>query len=642
MPNIVLKNSMTFDISFRYSMRLKPGEFVRQYWPLLVAFLGRNLHKLFNFSLIVWVVCPASVMADYSTHTAHHNSQINRETIDESLSSLELIRSQSPEVVSNQLLTLSPKFDVMNREQQYRFTLLQSHSYALSGDYLGASGPLITQLAKPFSEKNAKYRIRMMTLLTNIYSHFDYYADALKTLHQLLPLLADVDDIEGKVHGYIVAAGIFGKIELHEEALKYSGELFSKIDKMKSARNQCFALYSYVDSIHVAYGDDEARFLQIQSLYGDLYRYCAIANEKMIMSSSLLGQAKVLFYSKDFDNAREKIDKAIKLSTEIPYLLDVALAYILLSEVESAENNNKLALTYINQALELALKVKEETQITKAYKLLSKFNEKLGMTDKALVHLKLHQQYREKILDRNHNAVIAFETTKLDYLEKEHQIHYLNKDRELYTAKAELAESQRNNERMMLILICGCLVVLTLFAINMTLQKRKYMRLAQFDVLTGIFNRGTGQNLAENRYIKDSMSGTDFSVILFDLDDFKRVNNNYGHAMGDWVLKKVCEVVNKECRSSDIFTRFGGEEFAIFMPNTSESVAREVAEKCKARVLAIDTRYSGHEFTISARFGISTSTEKDLSLDPILQRADIAMYQSKQQARERVSVYTPE
>ncbi|WP_232847231.1 tetratricopeptide repeat-containing diguanylate cyclase [Shewanella nanhaiensis] len=633
---------MTFDISFRYSMRLKSGEFVRQYWPLLVAFLGRNFHKLFNFSLIVWVVCTASVMADYSTQTAHHNSQINSETIDESLSSLELIRSQSPEVVSNQLLILSPKFDVMNQEQQYRFTLLQSHSYALSGDFEGATDPLITLLSKPFSEENLKYRIRMMILLTNIYSHFAYYVDTLKMLHQLLPLLPDVEDIEAEVHGYTLAAGIFGKLELHEEALKYSRELFSKIDKMKSPRHQCFTSYSYADSVYAAYGDDEARFLQIQTLYGDLYRYCAIANEKMIMSSSLLGQAKILFYLKDFNNARKKIDEAITLSTEIPYLLDIARAYILLSEIERAENNNKLALIYINNALEAALKVKEEEVILLVYKSLSEINEKLGMTDKALVHLKLHQQYSEKILDRNHSAVIAFETTKLDYLEKEHQIRYLNKDRELYTAKAELTESQRNNERMMLLLICGSLVVLTLFAINMTLQKRKYMRLAEFDLLTGIFNRGTGQDLAENRYIKDSMSGIDFSVILFDLDDFKRVNNNYGHAMGDWVLKKVCEVVNKECRSSDIFTRFGGEEFALFMPNTSESVAREVAEKCKARILAIDTRYSGHEFTIRARFGISTSTEKDLSLDSILQRADIAMYQSKQQARERVSVYTPE
>ncbi|WP_394392173.1 GGDEF domain-containing protein [Shewanella woodyi] len=345
---------------------------------------------------------------------------------------------------------------------------------------------------------------------------------------------------------------------------------------------------------------------------------------------------------KDFGSAREKIGEAIKLSIAIPYLLDVAGAYILLSEIERAENNNKLALSNINRALDIAVTLKDEGVLAVIYKSLSELNEKLGTTDNALSYLKLYQQHHEKILGETQSKIIAFETTKLDYLEKERQIRYLNKDRELYTAKAELTESQRNNERMMFLLICGSLVVLTLFAINMTLQKRKYMRLAQFDALTGIFNRGTGQNLAENRYIKDSMSGIDFSVVLFDLDRFKSVNDNYGHAMGDWVLKKVCEVVSKECRSSDIFTRFGGEEFVLFMPNTSESVAREIAAKCKSRILAIDTRYSGHEFTISASFGVATSTEKDLSLDPILQRADIAMYQSKEQGRERVSVYTPE
>jgi diguanylate cyclase (GGDEF)-like protein len=112
--------------------------------------------------------------------------------------------------------------------------------------------------------------------------------------------------------------------------------------------------------------------------------------------------------------------------------------------------------------------------------------------------------------------------------------------------------------------------------------------------------------------------------------------------MGDWVLKKVCEVVSTECRSGDIFTRFGGEEFALFMSNTDNDTAKKVAEKCRAQILAIETRYSGHEFTISASFGVATSTVKDLSLDPIIQRADVAMYQSKEHGRDRVSVYSSE
>ncbi|MEC4726615.1 diguanylate cyclase [Shewanella sp. D64] len=570
------------------------------------------------------------------------NTQVNVEILNESLTTLELTRTQSPDAVSKQLLSLSPLFSEMNREQQYRFILLQAHSYTLSGDFNEAVNLLTPQLLKPFDSDLIKYKTRTMYLLANTYSHFNYYVESLRTLHQLLPLLADVDDIESEVYGYTLAVELFGQMDLNDEALKYAKNLYSKFDTIKLPRHQCFTSYSYAESIDGVYGKDEGKLLEIKSLYSSALNFCKSANEEMIMAASLLGQAKMLFFLGHFKEARHEVLQAIELSESIPYLLDVADALILLSEIDRVENRDDLALAHTEKALEIALIVNDEGVLAKVYKSLSEINESLGRTSKALEYLKLFQKNHTKILGETQNKIIAFETTKLDYLEKERQIRYLNKDRELYTAKAELTESQRNNERMMFLLICGSLVILTMFAISMTLQKRKYKRLAQFDVLTGIYNRGTGQDRAENRFVKDSISDTDFSVILFDLDHFKNINDNYGHAMGDWVLKKVCEVVSKECRSGDIFTRFGGEEFALFMSNTGKDTAKEVAEKCRLQVLAIETRYSGHEFTVSASFGVTTSNAEDLSLDPILQRADIAMYQSKKQGRDRVTVYTQE
>ncbi|WP_394392172.1 hypothetical protein [Shewanella woodyi] len=295
MSNIVFKNSMTFDISFRYSVRLKSGGPVRQYWPLFVVFLGRKLYKFFSLNLIVLLMCMTNVVANSSAQTSHNNSQVNSETIDNSLTRLEVIRTQSPEVVSNQLLKIAPRFDDMNQKQKYRFILLQAHSYALSGNFIESTSLLKAQLSKPFSDENVKYRTRMMSLLANTYSHYNHYVEALKTLHQLLPLLVDVDDIETEVHGYSLAAELFKQMNLHEEALKYSGALFSKIDKIKLPRHQCFTSYSYAESVNGAYGSDKTRWLQIQSLYSDSYRYCASASEEMIMAASLLGQAKILF-----------------------------------------------------------------------------------------------------------------------------------------------------------------------------------------------------------------------------------------------------------------------------------------------------------------------------------------------------------
>lgn len=128
-------------------------------------------------------------------------------------------------------------------------------------------------------------------------------------------------------------------------------------------------------------------------------------------------------------------------------------------------------------------------------------------------------------------------------------------------------------------------------------------------------------------------------MILFDLDHFKRINDSYGHGTGDWALKKVVEVLKPHVRNGDVFARIGGEEFALFLPYANESKGMEVAEQCRSRIEAIDTHLSGHKFTITASFGVSGMTTEDLSLDPLLHRADMALYAAKSNGRNSVFCY---
>lgn len=151
-----------------------------------------------------------------------------------------------------------------------------------------------------------------------------------------------------------------------------------------------------------------------------------------------------------------------------------------------------------------------------------------------------------------------------------------------------------------------------------------------------MFNRGAGIDKAENEFIKTLASGGTFSVVVIDLDWFKKINDSFGHATGDWALKKVADTINEYKRSTDIACRLGGEEFAIFMPNTDKMLANEVAENVCQAFANINTRYSGHQFTITASIGVSDKAEEDLSLDPIINRADTALYQAKSNGRNRV------
>ena len=163
--------------------------------------------------------------------------------------------------------------------------------------------------------------------------------------------------------------------------------------------------------------------------------------------------------------------------------------------------------------------------------------------------------------------------------------------------------------------------------------------LADHDELTHLPNRHLFLQLVEQAIKVARRDSAGCAVLVLDLDHFKRINDSYGHGTGDWALKKVVEVLKPHVRNGDVFARIGGEEFALFLPYASESKGMEVAEQCRSRIEAIDTHLSGHKFTITASFGVSGMTTEDLSLDPLLHRADMALYAAKSNGRNSVFCY---
>ena len=126
-----------------------------------------------------------------------------------------------------------------------------------------------------------------------------------------------------------------------------------------------------------------------------------------------------------------------------------------------------------------------------------------------------------------------------------------------------------------------------------------------------------------------------FSVVMFDLDFFKKINDTYGHLCGDYVLKNLANIVRKSLRDSDIFCRFGGEEFIIVLPKTPASGTLRLTQRLKEAVLAHDFICNDQHFQISASFGVTTVGMTD-STASLIERADQALYQAKRKGRNRV------
>lgn len=170
-------------------------------------------------------------------------------------------------------------------------------------------------------------------------------------------------------------------------------------------------------------------------------------------------------------------------------------------------------------------------------------------------------------------------------------------------------------------------------------------RLATTDFLTGLTNRRLFKQQTCAQIDKNKRDGEMLSVAMIDVDHFKRVNDQYGHDVGDLVLVKLAEVLKKHFRSYDVVARLGGEEFAILMPDTSFKKAYTALERLRRKIekIEIETSKSKQTFNITVSIGLTHTHSGNKSYDELLKVADQCLYQAKNNGRNQtVSSELPE
>lgn len=167
--------------------------------------------------------------------------------------------------------------------------------------------------------------------------------------------------------------------------------------------------------------------------------------------------------------------------------------------------------------------------------------------------------------------------------------------------------------------------------------KRQLEHLSQHDSLTNLYNRGHFWKLSKERLATAQSDGTILAVILLDIDDFKLINDTYGHPVGDQVLKHIARTIETCVRQGDILGRYGGEEFALVLNDCDYESARARAESICETVRESNFMNDGKVLPISASVGVSTTEEHD-SFEVLINLADEAMYRAKYQGKDQVCI----
>ncbi len=166
--------------------------------------------------------------------------------------------------------------------------------------------------------------------------------------------------------------------------------------------------------------------------------------------------------------------------------------------------------------------------------------------------------------------------------------------------------------------------------------EQKLLEMNMKDGLTEIYNRRFLEVRLKEEFERHKRYSRSFSIIMFDIDFFKKINDVHGHQCGDFVLKSISSSISSIIRETDCLSRYGGEEFCCLLPETSLDSALEVAERFRTAILEQENNFSGFSVKVTISLGVAELREEIDSPDILLKKADEALYEAKRTGRNRV------
>ncbi len=283
-------------------------------------------------------------------------------------------------------------------------------------------------------------------------------------------------------------------------------------------------------------------------------------------------------------------------------------------EAELARDRPDRALRALRSALDTAVELGSAVDVYRAHHGLARALRETGDAEAALDHYEAYHRHREQVMREVSDV-------RTEVLVLQYDVERLRKDREIdRLTNVELARAYRE-----------------LRELNRQLERQaaELERLSNLDGLTGLHNRRALDTRLETELARSRRSGVPLSLLMLDIDNFKEVNDRFSHTVGDEVLKHLAHLMGSQLRDVDLCARFGGEEFAVVMPDTGIAGAVEVAEKLRGVVESESWDGLHHSIRLTVSLGVaSLRPQEDGST--LLARADAMLYRAKRNGKNCV------
>ncbi len=539
------------------------------------------------------------------------------------------VRSADPNAFRALLSELEKSLPQASPVQVERIRYLQTYRMSLDGQFPQAIESL-QDLAE--NATDIQTRFRATAFLANNYAHTRDFSAGLQAMDRALAMLPDITDVDTRHQGLLSAAILYNQAGQHELALIYAG---MTLDEAANGRSRCLAGALQLEAQFAL-----DRLPVDPAVFEEQIVDCEKHTEPLLAEFLRGFQARALLDAGRADAAARLLSARIAAVETIAYPRLVAEIHSLLAEAQLALAQNAAARRHAEKVVAASEGVPFSLPLVSAYGVLSREAEQRGDLGAALDYQRRYAEVDRAWLDDIKARELAFQLAQHDNLQKTHTIELLNQRNKLLELESEVNKQAATNNRLALAMLIVLLASIALWAYLTKREQMRFRRLAQTDALTGISNRLHFSERAPVMLEDCAQRGRSAALVMFDLDAFKSINDRHGHACGDWVLVEVARICRAECGEDDLFARLGGEEFAILRIGADADAGRELADRCRRAIAAIDTTPSGARFAVSASFGVAVAGADGRSgVDSLLVQADVALYCAKSAGRNRVSVY---
>ena len=540
------------------------------------------------------------------------------------------VKGVNPTEFSTLMGQLDEQSATFSPAQQQFLQYLKGWRSAYAGDYARAIPPL-EQIVQ--ESRDVTLRFRASATIANVQAVATHYDEAFAQLGRLQTLLPEVTDKDARQQGLLVIGYLYNQVGEYDLGLSYADRAAAEDSSVRAA---CRSTQVRLEALYRS-GRLQADMTQP---FVNAIATCGEIGE--VLWANLIRVYLARFYIDQGRNA-----DAIKLLSSY-YDETRATRYRRLI----AEYDAWLARAYENQgelatARQFALRVvadassqNEYTEpMVNAYRLLYQLALEQSDIKSALAY---HEQYAaadKGYLDDVSARQIAYERAKHEAAANRLQIDALNKQNEVLQLQQQLGKKAVETSRLYIALLIVMAVFIGLFAYRTKRSQLHFMKLSRVDGLTGIDNRPYFIVQAERALEASRKVEQEVCVILCDLDHFKSINDKYGHATGDQVLRQAVDACRNHLRASDLFGRIGGEEFCILLPGCSLADARQRCEQLRAAIATVTTDGDNPNSTVSASFGVAATASSGYELRQLLAHADAALYRAKYAGRNCVVLY---